>query len=121
MLQIQTKKRGNVAILSLDGKLVRGETDGLRRAVKAQVEASVIVLDLACVNIVDAGGLGTMLELREHTESKGIELRLKNVNQLVKRVLEITKLDSVFEMSENYVLSASPQPPPIFREAVCCA
>jgi anti-sigma B factor antagonist len=121
MLQVHTKKSGNVTVLCLDGKLVRGETDALDRAVIAQADASVVVLDLARVNTVDASGLGVMLKLREHTESRGIELRLRNVTQLVKRILEITKLDSVFEMSETYVLSALHQPPQIFLEGTPCA
>jgi anti-sigma B factor antagonist len=122
MLQVHTKKSGNVAILCLDGRIVRGETDALRRAVLVQVDASVVVLDLSRVNTVDAGGLGVMLELRKHTESRGVELRLRNVTQLVKRILEITKLDSVFEMSESYTLGAAAlhQAPPISREAACC-
>ena len=99
MLQVQVKKSGSVAVLCLDGKIVRGQTDVLRRVVLAQGNASVIVLDLARVNTVDAGGLGVMLELREHTELRGTELRLRNVTQLVKRILEITRLDSVFKLS----------------------
>jgi hypothetical protein len=40
-----------------------------------------------------------MLELREHTQSRGIEFRLKNVTRLVCRVLEITRLNSVFDVT----------------------
>jgi len=58
-------------------------------------DASVVVIDLARVGIIDAGGLGLMLELRQRTESSGIEFRLKNVTKLVKEVLEITRLESV--------------------------
>jgi len=101
MLQVHIKKLGNGVVVCLDGKIVRGQTDVLRRVVLAQVDASVIVLDLARVNTIDAGGLGVMLELREHTESRGTELRLRNVTQLVKRILEITRLDSVFKISGN--------------------
>lgn len=37
-----------------------------------------------------------MLELRQQAESKGIRFELMNVSKLVKRVLEITHLDSRF-------------------------
>ena len=98
MLSIHTTKLGNVAVLFVQGQIVRGETDALRSTVLAQVEASAVVLDLAKVNTIDAGGLGVMLELREHTQSKGIEFRLKNVTRLVCGVLEITRLSSVFDV-----------------------
>ena len=99
MLSVHTTKLGNVAVLFVQGQIVRGETDALCRTVLAQVDASAVVLDLAQVNTIDAGGLGLMLELREHTQSRGIEFRLKNVTRLVRRVLEITNLNSVFEVT----------------------
>ena len=97
MLKVHTTKLGKVTVLYVQGKIVSGETELLRRAVLAQADASVIVLDLARVNTIDAGGLGVMLELREHTQSRGIEFRLKNVTRLVRHVLEITHLNEVFE------------------------
>lgn len=98
MLSIHTTKLGNVSVLFVQGQIVRGETDALRSTVLAQVDASAVVLDLAKVNTIDAGGLGVMLELREHTQSMGIEFRLKNVTRLVCGVLELTRLNSVFDV-----------------------
>jgi len=40
-----------------------------------------------------------LLELREQTQSKGIELKLMNITKLVSVVLEITRLNSVFEIT----------------------
>ena len=102
MLRVHTQRLGDVATLRLNGRIVNGlETTTLRRCVSAQEGASVVVLDLARVNGVDAGGLGALLELREWTQSKGIEFRLVNVTQLVKQVLEITRLNTVFEISSE--------------------
>jgi len=103
MLKVHTTNFGNVAVLCVQGRIVRGETDVLRRAVLAQANATVVVYDLARVNIIDAGGLGVLLELREQARSKGMEFKLKNVTQLVRRVLEITHLDSVFEVTPSTV------------------
>jgi anti-anti-sigma factor len=99
MLKVHTRKLGNIAILCLQGRLVTDETAALRNAVNSQSEVSAVVLDLARVNTIDARGLGVMLELRKETESKGIEFRLTNVTKLVRRVLELTHLDSVFEIT----------------------
>ncbi|HEY3039807.1 MAG TPA: STAS domain-containing protein [Pyrinomonadaceae bacterium] len=101
MLKVHTTKLGNVAVLCLEGKIVRGETETLRRAVLTQVDASVVVLDLARVDTIDAGGLGVLLASRKETQSKGIEFRLINVTKLVRQVLEITRLDSVFEVTSG--------------------
>ena len=97
MLKVHTTRSGNVSVICVQGKIVRGETDKLRNAVLAESNASALVLDVGRVSIIDAGGLGVMLELREHLESRGIEFRLRNVTKLVWQVLQITRLDTVFE------------------------
>ena len=108
MLRVHAKNLGSVAILCLQGRMVRGEIAALRDALHSQSEVSAVVLDLARVSTIDAGGLGLMLELREQTQSKGIEFKLMNVTKLVSRLLEITRLNSVFEItSAAEVLSAS--------------
>lgn len=101
MLRIDTMKLGKVVQLGLEGDIVRGETDVLRKIVLGQADACLILLDLARVETIDAGGLGVMLELREDTQSRGIEFRVKNVTRLVRQILEITRLDTVFEISEQ--------------------
>ena len=105
MLRVDVKRLGEVAVLCLRGQIVRAESKPLRETVNFQTDLAVVVLDLAGVTAIDAGGLGLLLELREQTQSRGIEFRIKNVTKLVKRVLEITRLNSVFE-----TLSEAPTP-----------
>jgi anti-anti-sigma factor len=123
MLTIGNTRMGNVAVLCLQGRIVRGEADDLRGAVLAQLDPDVVVLDLARVNTIDAGGLGSLLDLREQTESRGIEFRLMNVTRLVGQVLEITRLSSVFGMlTEREVLSRiRPRPFAPVRQLAACA
>src|SRR5213080_1921485 len=98
MLRVHTRNLGTVTVLCLEGRIVNGEKRTLRDAVQSQSRSSVIVLDLARVTTIDASGLGLMLELRRQTESRGVRFKLMNVNTFVRRVLEITRLDSVFEI-----------------------
>ena len=99
MLKVHAKKLGSVAVLCLQGRIVNGETETLRNAVHSLSEVSAVILDLARVTTVDAGGLGVMLDLRQQAEAKGIRLELMNVTRLVSRVLEVTRLDSVFRIA----------------------
>ena len=107
MLKIHTNNFGSIAILCLQGRMVRGETAALRNTVLSLSEVSTVVLDLARVSTIDAGGLGVMLELREQTQSKGIEFRLINVTRLVSQILRITRLDSVFKVTSGAELSSA--------------
>lgn len=122
MLKVHTAKCGNLVLVCVRGRIVAGETDALRNAVLGQVNTSVVVLDLTHVNTIDAGGLGVMLELREWTESKGVEFRLENATQLVRLILEITKLDTVFKMSGSDSPEAvMPRKPAMVFEMAGCA
>lgn len=99
MLTAHAEKVGEIIILHLQGRIVRGAEIATLCSAVMECDASVLVLDLAGINLIDAGGLGAMLELRDLTQSKGIEFRLTNVTQLVQQVFQITHLDSVFEIS----------------------
>lgn len=101
MLKVHAKNLGTVAVLCLQGRIVNGETEILRNAVHSVSDAGAVILDLARVSTVDAGGLGVMLELREQAESKGIRFELMNTTKWVNRVLEVTHLDSVFQITSG--------------------
>ena len=98
MLKVYSRNLGDAAILLLQGRLISGETGSLREAVRSQSNVSAIVLDLSRVTAIDARGLGVMLELQRQAALDGIRFKLMNVNKFTSRVLEITRLDSVFEI-----------------------
>lgn len=99
MLKVHTKKLGAVEVLCLEGQIVAGDTEALRGSVQAAREDADIILDLANVSIVDAHGLGVLLQLRERTLAKGGRFELMNVSQPLYRVFEITRLNTVFAIT----------------------
>jgi anti-anti-sigma factor len=62
---------------------------------------SELILDLAKVKVVDAHGLGVLLQLREQAIAKGIHFELTNVNRSLYRIFEITRLDTVFTVNRS--------------------
>ena len=122
MLQVQTRNLETVAVLCLQGQIVTGETEILRNAVQSLSEVTAVKLDLARVTTVDAGGLGVMLALREQLESKGIRFELMNVSRLVSKVLNLTRLDSVFQITsgvEFFPAAARDRRVPVTTYASC--
>src|SRR6266550_1774942 len=107
MLKVQAKNFGTVAILCLEGQIVNGETEILRKVVHSLPEVSAVILDFARVTTVDAHGLGVMLALREQVEAKSSRFELMNVNQRIIMVLKLTRLDSVFEIMSGLERVAS--------------
>jgi anti-sigma B factor antagonist len=101
VLKIRAQTLGDVVILRVQGQIVMGGTEALRRALFSEPNASALVLDLARVSRIDAHGLGLLLEARKHCEAQGIEFRIMNVSKLVEQVLEITRLNTVFEVTSE--------------------
>jgi anti-anti-sigma factor len=104
MLKVNERKLENVSVLSLEGRIVNGEAAALRENVQShfnvpsQPRGGSIILDFARVSVVDARGLGLLLELRSEAQSQGIRVRVINASRRVSRIFEITRLDSVFEV-----------------------
>lgn len=122
MLKVYSRNLGDVAVLSLQGRLVSGETRCLREAVQGQANVSAIVLDLSRVTAIDARGLGVMIELRRQSAIEGIRFKLMNVNAFTSRVLEVTRLDSVFEIIPKAAESTiSPRIASVNTRVAACA
>ena len=98
MFKVYKKKSRDFTVLFLQGRLVTNEVFILRDAALTELNTNPIVLDFARVSRIDARGLGVLLEIRELSESKGLPFKLVNVSRLVKRIFEISNLDSVFEI-----------------------
>ena len=113
MLRVHTRNLGNVEVVCLQGRIVNGETASLREAVGFRSNVNAVVLDLARVSTIDASGLGVMLDLRRQAQAKGVRFKLLNVTKLVRHVLEVTRLDSVFEVApqaeQKVSVSRAPQ------------
>ena len=101
MLKVHAKNLETITILSLQGEIVTGQAEILCNVVKSLPGTSAVILDLARVSKVDAHGLGVLLELRGCTQANGIRLALMNVSEQLKMLLEMTRLDSVFEITSG--------------------
>jgi anti-anti-sigma factor len=98
MLKVHAKKLNAVEILSLEGQIINGDTESLSGAVRLS-HAGDIILDFSNVTVIDAHGLGVLLELREQSLANGIHFKLMNMSERLSRVFEITRLNTVFEIN----------------------
>ncbi|HJP95431.1 MAG TPA: STAS domain-containing protein [Pyrinomonadaceae bacterium] len=98
MLHIETKNLGTVSLLNLKGRVVVGETEALRDAVKNLPPVSSVILDVSQVTLIDAHGLGVMLQLREQAQARGLRFGLINVSEPLGQLLRITRLETVFQI-----------------------
>ncbi len=98
MLHTTVQKLGNTTVLRCKGRMVIGEARSiLRVTVLKQTQPRLLVLDLAQVECIDAGGLGVLLGLREWAHTNAIRFRLMNLMKNAEQIFELTKLNRVFE------------------------
>ncbi len=98
MLNTNVQKLGESTVVRCQGRIVIGDAYAiLRNAVLGQAHTRTLVLDMAQIDRIDAGGLGVLLGLREWAHSHAIRFQLMNVMNQVEHVLELTHLDRVFE------------------------
>ena len=99
-LRFQVECQHDVAVVRCSGRLVRGTAlDEFRRRIEQLEHVRVLVLDLSEVDQLDAGGLGNLLLVRRWARQHSVQMKLVNPCPFVLRVLEATRLTSVFEIS----------------------
>lgn len=108
-LSITSGQVNDVAVLRLSGVIFFGDESALLRLrVKDSLESSrKIVLDLGGITHIDSGGLGTLVGLHASAKKLGGEIKLANLSNHPREVLQITKLVTIFEIFDSAEAAAA--------------
>ncbi len=99
-MNLTTKQDGRVTIVTVDGDLVIGESESLfkKTVVRLLEDGKVnLLVDLRGVNFLDSSGLGALVRAMTNSQKEGGQTKLLGAGPQVRKLLEMTKLDSVFE------------------------
>ena len=100
----QTRRSGQTAILTVEGKLSIGvAVDEFRDQWSAAIAdgARDIVVDLARVPIIDSSAIGSMIRCHSLVSANGGKLKLVAAHEIVRQAFKMTRLDSVFEFYDT--------------------
>lgn len=103
-LKLTNREVDGVAVLALDGRVVLGEeTSALRETVKSLISQGKkkLVLDMKNVTKIDSSGLGALVAAYASAKSADATLRLINLGPHLNQLLQVTKLFTVFEVSNT--------------------
>ena len=99
--KFRTMKIGKVNVLKVIGRLTPDENDDiLFNNVKQLVQSGEkdFLLDLSTVNYINSTGIGSIIQSFRLAQSKGGDLKILNPSQCVTHIIQVSKLDSIFEV-----------------------
>ena len=103
-MELSIREDGRVTIVSVSGDLVIGEPEAaFKREVLRLLEQGKVdlLIDCAAVRVVDSTGLGALVRALTTSQNEGGQTKLLNVGPQLRKLLELTRLDSVFETFED--------------------
>ena len=102
-LSLDTREVGQVTVVHCNGRIVAGgECEALRAHVAWLLrDHRSIVLHLGEVGFIDSSGLGTIVRTMTSTRQARGELKLCNVPEHVRKVLELSHLTKLFDTHES--------------------
>jgi anti-anti-sigma regulatory factor len=102
MLNVHIEKIGDMAVVQCEGRIVRSDAAfKLRDAVTQQIDARVILLDLSDAETLGGGGLGMLVFLQQWSRKHGVELKLFDPPDAVRRSLERVSSTTELEIAST--------------------
>ncbi len=115
-LQLQLEATSNETIVHCKGKITAENSEVFQRQIRDLLPESRdpiatitrrIIVDLSNVTHVDSTGLGALLRAWTAAQNKGCDLEIANLNPRVEKLVEITRLDTVFKRARVVAAGAS--------------
>jgi anti-sigma B factor antagonist len=104
MMKIEKRKKGDVLILDLKGKiLVSDGIEELRNTINAALKEkeTKLLFNFAEVPYLDSTGLGEVVRSYTSVKKEGGTVKIVNLTNKVKDLLSVTKLLTVFDTFED--------------------
>ncbi|MFY9549969.1 MAG: STAS domain-containing protein [Thermoanaerobaculia bacterium] len=109
-MDLQTHEDGSVTVLTVTGDLVIGDAEAaFKRTVTRLLEEGHIhlLVDLSGVGFLDSSGLGALVRALTNSQKEGGQTKLLRAGPQIRKLLQMTKLDSVFEIHDDMEAAVS--------------
>jgi anti-sigma B factor antagonist len=102
-MSFQVSKSSEVTLIEVEGQLIVGNRQELKQRVLEQLEGGDMkfVIDFSNTGYIDSSGLGVLVSLSKKIREQGGELRLSSLNEDLRTLFELTKLDTLFRITNN--------------------
>src|SRR5687768_11834748 len=87
-----------IAIVRIDGQLIVGNRQELKTLIQEGLDRGErkFLIDCSRTGYIDSSGLGALVSLSKKVRELGGELRISGLNEDLRSLFELTKLDTLF-------------------------
>lgn len=99
----QTKDPSGVTLVQVEGQLIVGNRLELKELIQTALDKNErrILIDFSRTGYIDSSGLGALVSISKRVRETGGELRLSGLNEDLRSLFELTKLDTLFAIAET--------------------
>ena len=92
-----------ILVISVDGQLIVANRQELKQLVLKALEdgEKKFVIDFGSTGYIDSSGLGVLVSVSKKIREAGGDLRLSGLNEDLRMLFELTKLDTLFRITET--------------------
>ncbi len=109
-LEIRTEKNDQSVLLHIKGEVDLYSSPQLRKEMMEQIKkkAPLILINLEGVRYMDSSGVATLIEGLQHCKKYKGRFALFGLQENVKEVFELTRLDKIFEIHKDRESATNP-------------
>jgi len=102
-MSFSVRKDAKGTVIGVDGQLIVGNRHELKQSVLDALEQGdrKFVIDFTSTGYIDSSGLGVLVSLSKKIREQGGELRLSSLNEDLRTLFELTKLDTLFRITDT--------------------
>lgn len=97
------REAGDVTVVTVEGQLIVANRQELKQVIQDALDAGTrkFVLDFGPTAYIDSSGLGALVSINRKVREQGGELRLAGLNEDLRSLFELTKLDTLFLIADS--------------------
>jgi len=102
-MAFQVSKSGDVMVIDVEGQLIVGNRQELKQKILDELDGGErkFVVNFSETGYIDSSGLGVLVSLSKKIREQEGVLRLASLNEDLRTLFELTKLDTLFRITDT--------------------